>query len=140
MTDNASIRVLAVDDSPMILKLVKMTLESQDHWQVDTAESPDRAQEKWAQAHYDLLIVDFNMPGATGLELIEQLQPPASPTLPIIMLSADNGDDLKQQARRLNVTGWMHKPFQPQSLIKVAQTTLKAEHPELITEDSVHLI
>jgi len=140
MTDKTPIHVLAVDDSPMILKLVKMTLESQPHWQVDTAECAQDAQNKWALGQYDLLIVDFNMPDATGLEMIEGLSPHPSEKFPIIILSADNGNDLKQQARNLQVNGWMHKPFQPQSLIRVAQTVLKSDHPDLITEDSIHLV
>ncbi|KUJ72741.1 response regulator [Thiomicrospira sp. WB1] len=140
MTDATHIHVLAVDDSPMILKLVKMTLESQEGWQVDTAECAQAAQEKWERGQYDLLIVDFNMPDATGLEMIERLAPTPTAKLPIIMLSADNGEDLKQQARALQVNGWMHKPFQPESLIKVAQSVLKADHPELITDQSVHLV
>jgi len=129
------IRVLAVDDSPMILKLVKMSLSNLPYWHVDTAENATQAQHLWQKDTYDLMIVDFNMPNTTGLELLKQLSPPVSAKNKVIMLSADNGQDLKHQARALNVTGWMHKPFQPQSLIKVANQVLKADHPQWVTDD-----
>jgi two-component system chemotaxis response regulator CheY len=68
----------------------------------------------------DLVITDLNMPVMNGLELIKALR--ALPTLaglPIVFLTTESNDAIKQQAKAAGATGWITKPFQPAQLLAV---------------------
>lgn len=118
-------RILTVDDSPVIRNLVKITLESNDRWDVDTAESPDEAKRFCMGHQYDLFVVDYMMPGETGIEFIEYIrQCDNYQNTPILMLTSESSSEIKSQAKSLNVRAWINKPFQPQTLIKLVSQFL----------------
>ena len=60
-------RILVVDDDPQIRRVMKMTL-SGEGYEVDDARTGEEAQEALRAAHYDLILLDINMPGMGGLE------------------------------------------------------------------------
>ncbi|MFP4113896.1 MAG: response regulator [Spirochaetota bacterium] len=111
-------RILCIDDSPTICKLVHKALDPAGY-EVDEAENGRVALEK-ARAGYDVFIVDVNMPEMNGFEFVEALKSNAEfASKPIVFLTTESSDDKKARGKQLGVNGWIVKPFEPEALTKV---------------------
>lgn len=65
------------------------------------------------------------MPLIDGLTLIKSLRAmPQYKTVPILMLTTESSDAMKQQGRTAGATGWLVKPFDPQKLIEVVKKVI----------------
>lgn len=115
-------RILTVDDSSTIRRLLGAVLRGQGH---DVAEAEDgMAALDWLAAHDrpDLLITDVNMPRLDGLGLAEAVRAmDRHHDLPIIILSTEHSDDKQMRARRAGVSGWIVKPFEPAKLLRAVE-------------------
>ena len=73
-----------------------------------------------------LIITDLNMPEMNGLEFLSALrQEEAGKTLPVLMLTTETKDELKQQGKALGLTGWIVKPFNPAQLQMAIKRVLR---------------
>jgi two-component system, chemotaxis family, chemotaxis protein CheY len=118
--------VLTVDDSPSIRQMVKVTLEPAGH---NVIEAGDGAQglAKAQSSRPDLVITDLNMPNMNGLELIRALRKlPQLTGLPIVFLTTESNDAVKQEAKSAGATGWITKPFKPEQLIAVVSKLVRS--------------
>ncbi len=116
-----STTILAVDDSPSMRKMVSYTLQSAG-FKVIEAEDGIDAHEKAIAYHseIDLVLTDQNMPNLDGLGLIGRLRAmPSFKSKPILVLTTESSDQMKQAGRAAGATGWLVKPFNPESLIEV---------------------
>jgi signal transduction histidine kinase len=68
------IRVLHVDDDPLILSSSKMILEAEGKFHVELVSSVDEAQKKLCSQTYDAVISDYDMPKKNGLQFLEELR------------------------------------------------------------------
>ncbi len=68
------IQILLIDDDPDILEIMKLDLEDEPAFSVDTAGSPAEALEKNRIRQYDVIITDWRMPVMNGTELIRELR------------------------------------------------------------------
>jgi two-component system chemotaxis response regulator CheY len=111
--------VLTVDDSKTIRDMVSFTLKNAG-FEVMEAEDGQKALDAVSSRKPDLVITDLNMPNMDGLTLIQRLRSmPDYKTMPILMLTTEQGDDKKSQGRSVGATGWLVKPFDPDKLIQV---------------------
>jgi len=111
--------ILTVDDSPSIRQMIKVTLAPAGH---NVTEAGDGAQglEKAKANKFDLVITDLNMPVMNGIELIKALRAQSSLSgMPIVFLTTESADAVKQQAKAAGATGWITKPFRPEQLLAV---------------------
>ena len=117
--------ILAVDDSPSMRKMVSFTLTGAGYEVVEAVDGID-AYEK-AQAHsFDLVLTDQNMPRLDGLGLTRKLREhPQFKTVPILMLTTESSDLMKQAGRSAGATGWLVKPFDPARLLEVIKKVIK---------------
>ena len=75
----------------------------------------------------DLVITDLNMPVMNGLEMIAKLRGlPSCRGVPILFLSTESDDSMKQQAKLAGATGWITKPFKPEQLLAVVAKLTRA--------------
>lgn len=110
-------KLLVVDDSKSMRSMVTYTLTTADYSVVE-AEDGFKALEAVAREKFDAIIMDVNMPGMSGLELLTKLrEDPNCRALPILILSTEADAELKQRARAARATGWIIKPFQPEKLV-----------------------
>jgi two-component system phosphate regulon response regulator PhoB len=73
----------------------------------------------------DLLILDWMMPGLTGCEVMTQLrQNPETLAIPVVMLTAKDGVEAREQMDSLSLAGYLVKPFSPLELIKKVREVL----------------
>ena len=114
-------RVLAVDDSPTIREMVAETLKSADY-EVLEAENGLEALELLREQHVDLIISDLNMSVMDGFEFVTKVREnPNFEFTPILFLTTEASEDMKQIGREIGATGWLLKPFDPMNLIKVVR-------------------
>jgi two-component system chemotaxis response regulator CheY len=117
--------ILAVDDSASMRKMVAFTLTGAGYHVVEAVDGQD-ALEK-AQIHsIDLVLTDQNMPNMDGLSLTRKLREhPKFKTTPILILTTESSDQMKQAGRSAGATGWLVKPFDPSRLIEVIQKVIR---------------
>lgn len=111
--------VLAVDDSASIRQMVSFTLKRAGYEVVEAADGQEGLN-KAREHQVSVVLTDQNMPRMDGLSLIQSLRAlPAYQKVPILVLTTETSDALKQQARAAGATGWLVKPFDPQRLVAV---------------------
>jgi len=117
--------ILAVDDSPSMRKMVSFTLIGAGHQVVEAVDGID-AFEKAQTQKFDLVLTDQNMPRLDGLGLTRKLREhPQFKQIPILMLTTESSDLMKQAGRAAGATGWLVKPFDPVRLIEVIKKVVK---------------
>ncbi|SEO87670.1 two-component system, chemotaxis family, response regulator CheY [Methylobacterium sp. ap11] len=111
--------ILTVDDSPSIRQMIRVALSPAGHTIIEAGDGAEGLKKAQAEP-IDLVITDLNMPVMDGLELIRRLRGvPALSGLPIVFLSTESNDGVKQQAKAAGATGWITKPFKPEQLVSV---------------------
>jgi two-component system chemotaxis response regulator CheY len=116
--------ILAVDDSASIRQMVAFTLKSSGYEVVEAVDGMDGLDKAKAKS-FNLILTDQNMPRMDGLTLIKNLRAmPQYKTVPILMLTTESSDAMKQQGRAAGATGWLVKPFDPQKLIEVVKKVI----------------
>jgi len=117
--------IFVVDDSATILMSVKNNLEISGYT-VHSATDGVLALEKLKSGlKPDLIITDINMPNMNGLELIQQLRTlPNFRFTPILILTTENQQSSRDQAKKLGATGWLVKPVGGSDLLKIIKQVL----------------
>jgi len=115
-TDEAKGTVLVVDDEPDLRDIASLALAAQDFY-VLTAEDGNIALEIFKQNKDKIqaVLLDFTMPGLSGLEVLEQLHELA-PDLPVIIMSGYTAQEVGERCEHLKPTGVIQKPFLPDDL------------------------
>ena len=117
--------ILAVDDSPSMRKMVSFTLTGAGYQVVEAVDGQD-AFEKAQSQSFDLVLTDQNMPRLDGLGLTRKLRDhPQFKTTPILMLTTESSDLMKQAGRAAGATGWLVKPFDPTKLLEVIKKVIR---------------
>ena len=117
-------RIMAVDDSASMRRMVSFTLKSAG-FDVIEAEDGVEAFNRAKDEAVDLVVTDVNMPNLDGISLIRKLRSlPSYKFVPILMLTTESSTDKKQQGREAGATGWIVKPFNPERLIATINKVL----------------
>jgi two-component system phosphate regulon response regulator PhoB len=128
--------ILIVEDEPAIAELITLTLRRSGHQTVH-AESVERAITLVDQAMPDLALIDWMLPGASGVELVKKLRGnKRTKTIPIIMLTAKSEEADKLMGLETGADDYVTKPFSPKELVARIKAVLRRRAPQL-TEDIV---
>jgi DNA-binding response OmpR family regulator len=114
--------VMAVDDEPGILRLIKLELSTQG-FRVVTASGGEEALRVSEEHRPDIALLDIVMPEMTGLELMRRLRD-RSP-LPIILLTAKGSEADKVRGLELGADDYLAKPFSPDELSARVRAVLR---------------
>ncbi|KMO11546.1 response regulator [Methylobacterium platani] len=118
--------VLAVDDSMSIRQMIKVVLGPAGHTVIEAGDGAEGIA-KARSNPLNLVITDLNMPVMNGLEMIKNLRTmPALTGVPILFLSTESDEGIKQQAKAAGATGWITKPFKPEQLLAVVAKLTRA--------------
>ena len=124
--------ILVVDDSATVRKLISGKLEKSGH-SVICAEDGVEGLAKIDESLPDLVLLDITMPRMDGYEVCKQIRAnPASRNVPIVMISGKDGFFDKVRGRMAGTTGYITKPFGPETLMKALETYL--EHDSVPVE------
>jgi response regulator RpfG family c-di-GMP phosphodiesterase len=114
------LRILLVDDDPALRTLLRTTFEVADVDVVE-ADGAECARRRIRAARPDVIVLDVNMPGTTGLELCEELKAdPATEEISIILLTGSTGGT-HVAAKQAGADAFVRKPFSPLELLAVAE-------------------
>jgi two-component system chemotaxis response regulator CheY len=117
--------ILTVDDSASMRQMVTFTLKSAGYHVVEAVDGQD-ALEKSNSRDFDLVLTDQNMPRMDGITLTRNLRNnPKFKTTPILILTTESSDQMKQAGRSAGATGWLVKPFDPTKLIEVMKKVFR---------------
>ena len=117
--------ILAVDDSASMRQMVSFTLKNAGFNVVEAVDGQD-AYEKTSGRDFDLVLTDQNMPRMDGISLTKKLRDnPKFKSTPILILTTESSDQMKQAGRSAGATGWLVKPFDPAKLIEVIKKVVK---------------
>ncbi len=116
--------ILTVDDSPSIRRMISMTLREAGYNVLEASDGKEGLNTA-TTTRVDAIITDQNMPNMDGISMIKELrQHPNGRGVPIVVLSTDSADNLKQEARAAGALGWMVKPFAQDKLLAVVKKVL----------------
>ncbi|MBU0982541.1 MAG: sigma-54 dependent transcriptional regulator, partial [candidate division Zixibacteria bacterium] len=131
-------RILIVDDEPNIRTSFTSLLKDEGY-QTDAVPSAEQALVSLTEHVYNLLLLDLQLPGMGGLELLDRLtKDVTAPTVLVISGQADIPDAL--QAVRLGAVDFLEKPVQPEKLIASVRAALAlhdAEKQRLLMVDEI---
>jgi two-component system, OmpR family, KDP operon response regulator KdpE len=106
-------RILVVDDDPQIRRVLKVTLTGQG-FEVDDAKNGEEALERLRKQRVDLVLLDINMPGMSGLEVCRSVR--TSSEVAIIMLTVRDEEADTVEALDAGADDYVTKPFKPSEL------------------------
>ena len=117
--------IMIVDDSASLRQVVSIALKSAGYDVVEACDGKD-ALTKLDGRKLHLIISDVNMPNMDGITFVKAAkQLPAYKFTPVIMLTTEAGDAIKQQGQAAGAKAWVVKPFQPaQMLVAVSKLIL----------------
>jgi CheY-like chemotaxis protein/phosphoribosyl 1,2-cyclic phosphodiesterase len=107
--------ILVVDDDPTIARLLTLALE-QDGFRVVTASDGTTALDRARVELPALILLDWQIPGADGIEVTRALRAHANPLLrdvPVVLITAQSGADNTAAGFAAGVTDYLTKPFRP---------------------------
>ncbi|MFN0140225.1 MAG: response regulator [Pyrinomonadaceae bacterium] len=116
--------ILVVDDSPTVRKLISGKLEKSGH-NVVCASDGVEALERLSEIMPDLVLLDITMPRMDGYEVCKQIRSnPEAHNLPVVMISGKDGFFDKVRGKMAGTSGYVTKPFGPETLMKALETYL----------------
>jgi two-component system phosphate regulon response regulator PhoB len=117
--------ILIADDEVHLRLLVETTLED-PQYHILRATDGLEALELARHIHPDLLILDWMMPGLSGIDVALALrQDPETAWMPIIMLTAKSQETDKQRGEAAGVSAYLVKPFSPLELLEKVEQCLR---------------
>lgn len=117
-------KILFVDDSASLRQIVGMAISDADY-EVTTAEDGKDGLAKMEQDKFDVIISDVNMPNMNGIEMVKAAKQNGNNKFtPVILLTTEFGDDMKQQGKDAGAKVWIVKPFKPDQLLDVLKKLL----------------
>lgn len=111
------------DESKVAFFLQEGLKELGDEYEVQAIGSAELALEQINEHPFDLLVVDFRLPGLNGLDLIKRVRN-VSPSAKTILITAYGTPEIEQEAYRLDISRYLHKPFRIQDLMYTVQGIL----------------
>jgi two-component system, OmpR family, KDP operon response regulator KdpE len=115
-------RIVVVDDDSQFRRAIRTVLDAEGY-EVDEAGSGERALELVGSAKCDLVLLDINLPGKTGIETCKEIRTESN--LPIIMLSVRNAMGNKIEALDAGAQDYVTKPFAMRELLARIRSVLR---------------
>lgn len=118
--------ILVVDDNPINLKLISDIIPT-DKYNIRIAKSGESCLEVFTFAPADLILLDIEMPGISGLEVCKKIRASDNNfNVPIIFLTANNEESLIAEAFKVGGSDYISKPFSTQELLVRVESQLNS--------------
>lgn len=127
MLANSDFKILIVDDQKTNIQIVLNFLEDEGY-NLSFNTNPKKALERIYNEHFDLILLDINMPELDGFDLCEAIKKdPQTKDIPVIFLSADHNEDTIADAFYIGGVDYLTKPFNRLELIARVDTHIKMQ-------------
>jgi len=129
--------VLIVDDEPDIREVIRFALEKAGFRVLEAGHADDAR--KLIAEQPDIILLDWMLPGRSGLELAAQLkQNPKTRAMPIIMVSARGEEEDRVRGLDTGADDYISKPFSPREMVARVNAVLRRSRPE-DTADAIEI-
>src|SRR5437868_9038398 len=127
-----SARILIIEDEEPLTLLLRYNLEAEGY-EVDTSARGDEGETKLKESPPDLLVLDWMLPGMSGIELCRRLRArPDTERLPIIMLTARGEESERVRGLATGADDYIVKPFSVPELLARIRALLRRAKPERV--------
>ena len=109
-------RLLLVEDERVLRQLVSQFLRRSGFEVAEAGDGPAAVERYDAEGPFDLILLDLNLPGFSGVEVCRQVRR-SSPAQPVLICSAIVTDEAEGPLREMGVRGCLSKPYLPEDLI-----------------------
>ncbi|NOY50846.1 MAG: bifunctional response regulator/alkaline phosphatase family protein [Chlorobi bacterium] len=143
----SKIRILWADDEIDMLKPHIIYLEEKGY-QVDAVNSGDEAADMVKEHNYDIVFLDEQMPGISGIEALEKIKA-VYPNLPVVMITKSEEESIMEDAIGSNIADYLIKPVKPSQILlslkrnlenkKLAGEKASSTYQQQFRELSMHL-
>lgn len=117
MSLNLAMKVLVVDDYPVMVRIVRALLSQIGFTNIEDAPNGEAALKQIQEHKYDLVISDLHMDPMSGHDLLKQVRSePDTAKIPFLMVTADTKAESAIAARKAGVDGYVTKPFNAEML------------------------
>lgn len=115
--DTSNLKVLVLDDSKTMLRIITNTLKRIGVDNVTTAEDGVLGLETYNKSieQFDIILTDWNMPNMNGLDFVKAIRK-INKDIPIVMITTEGGKMSVIEALKAGVNQYIVKPFTPQVL------------------------
>ncbi len=121
--------ILIVEDESAVRQMLRFALQQQDFNIIEAVETI-KAERIITENHPDLILLDWMLPGKSGVEFARQLKRnPDTQNIPIIMLTARGEEDDKVQGLESGADDYITKPFSTRELIARIRAILRRTSP-----------
>lgn len=112
-------KILIVDDSSMIRHIVSKAARKAGYDVIEASNGKEGLSQLSKNESISLILSDINMPIMGGIEMISKIKEDEyTKFIPVVMLTTEDSDELKQKGRDLGVKAWMVKPFNETTFLK----------------------
>lgn len=119
--------ILVVDDDEMNLKIARFILEQNNSYSVITASSGMECLTILQTKSVDLILLDIDMPVMNGKKTLEYIREHKEfESIPVMFLTADASENTVITAGRLDIAGYVKKPYMPQDFLERVGKILEA--------------
>ncbi len=127
-------KILVVDDEPTIREMIVFAVSRAGYAHVEAADA-SQAEAKISEEIPDLILLDWMLPGRTGIEFVKALRSdPLTKSIPVIMLTARGEEEDKVRGLRGGADDYLTKPFAPKELVARIEAVLRRVKPEATDE------
>lgn len=131
-------KVLAIDDDAFTTKLLETLLR--DSFEITCCNSVNEGLKEIKKNHFDLILLDWVMPGINGIELLKILKTDANTAhIPVIVLSSNTEECEVQEAIGLGADDYIIKPFSKNQIIRQIESLLVGMNEKNNQDDSVFM-
>ncbi len=123
-------RLLWIDDEIELLKAHILFLEKKGY-EVDSVTNGYDAVERCGEVDYDLILLDENMPGLSGLETLSRIKE-VSPSVPVVMVTKSEEENIMNQAIGSKIADYLIKPVNPTQILLTLKKNIHQR--EIVTE------
>ena len=121
-------RILIVEDSPTMRQLLVFALRRLKSVEIVEAQDGMDGLRKVSSDHFDLALIDINMPVMDGLKLISLIRGEDSlKEIPIVVITTEGANEDRDRALALGANEYLTKPIQANRVLAVARSLLKLE-------------
>jgi two-component system chemotaxis response regulator CheY len=117
--------ILVVDDSKVMRDMIVACLRADSAFEFTQAASGLEAIEQLSLKHFDLLVLDLNMPDIGGIEVTQFVRSqPTSNSLPIVIVTTRGDEESRARALEAGASRYMTKPFTPDEILYEVRSLL----------------
>ena len=126
----AAYKLLWVDDEMELLKAHILYLEKKGY-EVETVSNGYDALDRCAEETFDLILLDENMPGLSGLETLNRIKE-QTPNTPVVMVTKSEEENIMEQAIGAKIADYLIKPVNPTQILLTLKKNIHQK--EIVTE------